>query len=92
MCRYYSMHYNEKDPSFIVIDEVVGMSIALFMLPKIFYYYFISLILFRIFDIFKPSVIFHSQYMKNGLGIMMDDLISGFLVSLLLFLYIGNIY
>ena len=33
-CWKYSLQNKQKDPAFIVVDEVVGMSIALFMIPK----------------------------------------------------------
>ena len=90
-CWKYSLQNKQKAPAFIVVDEVVGMSIALFMIPKNILYYFIAIALFRAFDILKPSIIFHSQYVKNGLGIMLDDIISGILSSLILVLYIGTL-
>ena len=65
------------DPPEIVIDEVVGMGIALFMLPHNFILYLIAFILFRIFDILKPSFIYHLQDLPGGFGIMVDDIIAG---------------
>ena len=56
---------NDHDPSEIIIDEVVGMAIALYMLPKSISLYFISFCLFRFFDIFTPSFIYHSQKLPN---------------------------
>ena len=41
----------EHDPSEIVIDEVVGMGISLFMLPHSFTLYLLAFCLFRLFDI-----------------------------------------
>ena len=68
---------NNSDPSEVVIDEIAGMSIALFLLPHSILLYFIAFILFRIFDIFKPSFIFTIQKLPNGWGIMLDDVIAG---------------
>jgi len=65
------------DPSEIVIDEVVGMGISLFMLPHSFILYFLAFCLFRIFDIFKPSFIFYVQNLPGGWGVMLDDVLAG---------------
>ncbi len=83
-CYIYSKKNNQNhDPGFIVIDEVVGMMICLFCLPKLFSAYLLAFILFRVLDIFKPSIIFRIQNMKYGSGIMMDDIIAG-IISLLI--------
>ena len=85
-CYIYSTeNNNDEDPSYIVIDEVVGMMLALFLLPKLIFYYFLALILFRFFDIIKPSFIFRSQNIKYGIGIMMDDILSGLLTLLIIY-------
>jgi len=79
---YYSKQAAEKlkihDPSEVVIDEAVGMGISIFMLPHSFILYFIAFCLFRVFDIFKPSFIFHIQNFPGGWGIMLDDVLAGF--------------
>ena len=68
---------NVHDPSEIVIDEVVGMGISLFMLPHSLGLYLLAFILFRFFDIFKPSFIYHIQNLPGGWGIMLDDVLAG---------------
>ena len=73
-----------EDPSEIVIDEFAGMSIALFVIEPSIELYILGFSLFRFFDILKPSFIYHSQYFKNGLGIMMDDILAGMIVLLFL--------
>ena len=83
-CYLFSAEKNkDKDPSFIVIDEVVGMMIALYLIPKIFSAYLLAFILFRFFDILKPSIIYRSQNIGYGFGIMMDDVIAGILSLLI---------
>ena len=62
--------YNSKDPSFIVVDEFAGMFISLFLIPKNIYLYILAFILFRIFDIIKPSYIDTVQKYKYGIGVM----------------------
>ena len=67
----------DHDPSDVVIDEAVGMGIALFMLPHSIVIYALAFILFRIFDIFKPSFIYRIQILPGGWGIMLDDVLAG---------------
>ena len=67
----------DHDPSEVVIDEAVGMGISLFMLPHSLGLYVLAFILFRIFDIFKPSFIYHIQNLPGGWGIMLDDVLAG---------------
>ena len=73
-----------KDPSMIVIDEFAGMSIVLFMIEPGISMYALGFVLFRFFDILKPSFIYHSQFFENGIGIMLDDVLAGIIVLLIL--------
>ena len=83
-CYLFSIKVKEeKDPAFIVIDEVVGMMISLYLIPKVFSAYLLAFVLFRFFDIFKPSIIDRAQRLGYGIGIMMDDVISGVLSLLI---------
>ena len=68
---------NDHDPSEVVIDEATGMGITLFMLPHSISIYTLAFILFRIFDIFKPSFIYRVQNLPGGWGIMLDDVLAG---------------
>jgi len=72
-------YLDEHDPSEVVIDEVVGMGISLFMLPHNFLLYLLSFILFRVFDILKPSFIYRIQNLSGGWGVMLDDVLAGLL-------------
>ena len=69
---------DDHDPSEVVIDEAVGMGISLFMLPHSLGLYILAFILFRFFDIFKPSFIYRIQNLPGGWGIMLDDVLAGF--------------
>ena len=86
-CYSFSKNNIEKDPSYIVIDEVVGMFLCLLFLPKNLFLYLMAFFLFRFFDILKPSIIFKSQNLKYGTGIMMDDILAALLVNLMLINY-----
>ncbi|KPK96670.1 MAG: hypothetical protein AMJ95_12910 [Omnitrophica WOR_2 bacterium SM23_72] len=71
-----------KDAKQIVIDEVSGMLVALLCLPYDIRLVFITFILFRILDTFKPYPAHRFQAFKGGLGVMSDDLIAGFYTNM----------
>ncbi|MFQ6617515.1 MAG: phosphatidylglycerophosphatase A [Fidelibacterota bacterium] len=73
-----------KDPSIVVIDEIVGMWIALVALPRNWVYMLASFFLFRILDIIKPFPARRSQNLPGGWGIMIDDLIAAIYANALL--------
>jgi phosphatidylglycerophosphatase A len=67
-----------EDPGHVVIDEVAGQLIALIAIPADWQHAAISLILFRVFDIFKPPPIRQLERLPGGTGIMLDDVAAGF--------------
>ncbi len=74
-----------KDPSKVVIDEMVGVWIALLAVPGgSLYYALTAFVLFRLFDIFKPLGIRKMEELKGGVGIMMDDIVAGIYSFILL--------
>lgn len=73
-----------KDPKEVVIDELVGMWIALTWLPHSIKLTIIALILFRIFDIAKPFGIRRLEKVSGGWGIMLDDIAAGIASALVL--------
>ena len=83
------LEYDEKDPSFIVIDEFAGMFISLFLIPKNIVIYALGFILFRILDIIKPSYINTVQKYSNGIGVMADDILAGIISCFVLHIYIN---
>ncbi len=77
-----------KDPSECTVDEVVGMWISLLFVPKIWWIVVIVFFLWRISDIIKPFPARRLEKLEGGLGIMIDDVISGFYVLLIVHLFI----
>ena len=87
-----------KDPKEVVIDEVIGQSIPIYMYEvahgtakeyneSILFYIYIF-ILFRFFDIKKPFPInFFDKKFKNSFGVIIDDVIAGFYVVLTLIIF-----
>jgi len=69
---------DKPDPGCIVIDEILGVFIALTLAPNHPAAWILGLILFRIFDILKPfPVNWFDTRMHGGIGIMMDDVMAG---------------
>lgn len=61
----------------IVIDEICGVLVAFLFVPRSLGVLIAGLLLFRLFDIWKPFPIRRSERLRGGLGIMLDDLLSG---------------
>ncbi|MBI3004980.1 MAG: phosphatidylglycerophosphatase A [Ignavibacteriales bacterium] len=68
-------HYGH-DPAEVTIDEVLGMWMSLWLLPKSLAIAGIGFILFRIFDIIKPFPARKFDALKGGAGVMLDDLVA----------------
>jgi phosphatidylglycerophosphatase A len=66
-----------EDPGHVVIDEVAGQLIALIAIPADWRHAALSLLLFRLFDIFKPPPIRQLERLPTGTGIMLDDVAAG---------------
>jgi phosphatidylglycerophosphatase A len=66
-----------EDPSYVVIDEVAGQLVTLFLLPVTVPNIILGTLAFRIFDIWKPYPIRKLEDLGNGVGVMADDLLAG---------------
>ncbi|WQZ53953.1 phosphatidylglycerophosphatase A [Helicobacter pylori] len=77
------------DSSYIVIDELVGMWIAMAISGLSLAGVVLSFIFFRIYDITKPSLIGKiDKEVKGGLGVVADDALAGVLAGLSVLLVI----
>ncbi|MFT2636352.1 phosphatidylglycerophosphatase A [Helicobacter pylori] len=71
------------DSSYIVIDELVGMWLAMAISGLSLAGVVLSFIFFRIYDITKPSLIGKiDKEIKGGLGVVADDALAGVLAGL----------
>ena len=77
-----------KDPAQCTVDEFVGTWISLIALTKIFWVVLSSFFLWRIMDIIKPPPARNLEKLNGGLGIMIDDVISGFYTLLIMHLVV----
>jgi len=104
-----SKKFSEIDAKEIVIDEFLGMSLALFpfyayyaengryfqynYFDEFFIYAIGCFILFRLCDIQKPYPInLIDKKLKNGLGVVLDDLVAAVFASFLSWVIIINLY
>ncbi|MFP6034430.1 phosphatidylglycerophosphatase A [Helicobacter pylori] len=77
------------DSSYIVIDELVGMWLAMAISGLSLAGVVLSFIFFRIYDITKPSLIGKiDKEVKGGLGVVADDALAGVLAGLSVLLVI----
>ena len=81
------------DPSYVVIDEVVGMWLALLLIPQNLTTNRLPLILltfciFRLFDITKFFPINKCEKIRGGIGIMLDDIVAGIFTAIVMNLII----
>lgn len=78
----------DKDPSWIVIDEVVGQWIALFPvslgaysvgaeITRLWPGFVAAFALFRLFDIWKPWLVGRADRRGDAAGVMLDDVWAG---------------
>jgi len=96
--KKYIENKDEKDPKEVVVDEVVGQSIPLYLyeishgtnkdLNEAFLFYIYIFILFRFFDIKKPFPInFIDKKYKNSFGVIFDDVVAGLYTVLTLIIF-----
>lgn len=79
----YEQKHAIHDPGEIVIDEVAGIWLVLVMVPFDWFSILLGFVFFRLYDIFKPSVIGRvDRKMKGGMGVMLDDILAGFMAGI----------
>ena len=93
--------FKKKDAREIVVDEFVGQSIPLMSFifsadafvpigektDNLIIFILLSFVLFRLFDIAKPFPInIVDKKMKNGVGVMLDDIIAGIYSTIVIYI------
>jgi phosphatidylglycerophosphatase A len=71
--RYWGI----ADASPIVIDEVAGYLFTMALIPLSWQSVVAGFVFFRAFDVLKPWPASAFDRMKNGFGVVMDDLAAG---------------
>ena len=66
-------HFGRTDPGQVVIDEVMGMLVTLFLNPVGWGGALAAFLLFRVFDVIKPYPANRLEQLHGGVGVMADD-------------------
>ena len=89
LADYSQRKYKLHDPQWIVIDEVLGMSVAWLFIPLPGVLPLLAMaFLFRFFDILKfwPASYF-DKHVRHGAGTILDDIVSGLYAALIFHLF-----
>jgi phosphatidylglycerophosphatase A len=77
-------HFGRTDPGQVVIDEVMGMLITLFLNPVGAAGACGGFLLFRVFDVIKPYPANRLEQLHGGVGVMADDAMAAVYANLVL--------
>jgi phosphatidylglycerophosphatase A len=77
-------HFRKSDPGQVVVDEVMGMLITLFLVPVGWRGALAGFLLFRVADVIKPYPANRLERLPGGWGIMADDGMAGIYANLAL--------
>lgn len=77
----YARGVGREDPSEVVVDEWVGMWVALAGFPKNLIVVLLVLAFFRLFDIIKSPPVRQLERLPGGFGIVLDDVAAGLLAK-----------
>lgn len=81
------------DPKEYTNDEVIGMWISLLFVPKKIWWIIITFLIWRFLDIVKPFPAKQLENVKNGWGVLLDDIAAGIysFIILQLIIYVFNL-
>lgn len=80
LCGYATNKLGVHDHGGIVWDEFVGLWITLIAVPPQWQWLLVGFLLFRFFDMVKPwPISWLDKYVHGGIGIMLDDIVAGFM-------------
>ncbi len=84
LCAAGARHYESKDPSRVVFDEIAVYPLVFVLTSLTWTSGVMGFLLFRLFDVLKPWPIKRFEKLPGGLGIMADDLIAALYAMLAL--------
>ena len=77
-------HFGRTDPRQVVVDEVMGMLITLFLNPVGLKGAFVGFLFFRATDVIKPYPANRLERLPGGVGVMADDAMAAIYANLAL--------
>ncbi len=75
--RAMQQRYGVMDAPEIVIDEIIGVWIALLFAPMVWWVLLLCFGAFRLFDIAKPWPVSWADRLHTPFGVMLDDVLAG---------------
>ena len=84
ICGRAATQLRAKDPSQVVLDEIVAFLFVFAWVPVDWLTGIVGFALFRLFDIWKPWPIHRFELLPGGWGIMADDAVAGLFTAMLL--------
>jgi len=83
--HHAALEVGQKDPSCVVIDEIIGYQVTMALIPWSWPHALMGFALFRFFDILKPFPAgWVDKNVSGGWGIVLDDVVAGVYANLLL--------
>lgn len=73
-----------KDPSCVVIDEIIAYLLILIIVPLNFLTIILSFVIFRLLDIFKPMPINFFEKIPGAAGVIADDVVAAIFTILII--------
>ncbi len=86
LCGESARRLQVHDHGGIVWDEICGYTVTMLAAPPRWHWLLAGFVLFRFFDIVKPSPIREADHsLSGGVGIMLDDIIAGIFAAAILY-------
>ena len=76
--------FGETDPKQVVVDEVCGYLVTMFLISPSLKNIILGFFLFRLLDIIKPPPVRSSERLPGGFGIVSDDVVAGIYANIIL--------
>ena len=81
ICENFLHDSGLGDESWIVVDEFSAMLFIMAFLPRDVFLVLLALLMFRLFDIWKPWLVgFVDRKIHGGVGVMLDDMMAALFV------------
>ncbi len=81
ICENFLRDSGLGDESWIVVDEFSAMLFIMAFLPRDVFLVLLALLMFRLFDIWKPWLVgFVDRKIHGGVGVMLDDMMAALFV------------
>jgi len=86
--NYFEKLYG-KDPGIFTLDEFIGTWITFLFVPKEWVIILLGFVLWRILDITKPFPAKKAEEFNGGVGIILDDIVSGVYSLIIIHIFIS---